>query len=327
MDHHSDRRSVAAMIDVKAGAPGAAPADAVAGHWTARAPEFLRPFLQLSRFDRPVGFWLLAQPCWMGLALAALAHGFAWSQAGLAIGFGLGAVAMRGAGCTYNDIVDRRIDARVARTAARPLAAGTLGLGAAWFWLALQLALGAAVFFCLPRAGKVAALAAIPVVALYPFMKRVVFFPQFFLGAAFASGVLIGFVSIAGQISLAVAALTLAVMFWVMGYDTIYALQDVADDQKAGVKSTALWFGRAWGLAVLVIYGAATGLSALAIGLVDRRPLAPLAVLPFALHLILQLRRARGGEPAAVLAAFRSNVSAGFLLVGGILLVAAFPGM
>lgn len=296
------------------------PADSVIGHWVHRSPAVLRPFLILSRYDRPVGFWLLALPCWIGLALSALESGFAPNLITLAALFGLGAIAMRGAGCTYNDIVDRRLDAQVARTAGRPLASGAISLRAAWIWGFAQIGVGFCVWLALPRMGQLAALGAIPVVAAYPFMKRVTFFPQIFLGLAFASGTLIACLSASGTIIPATIALTLAIVAWVVGYDTIYALQDREDDARTGIKSTALKFGAQWRHHVHRIYLAAGSLAGLAAWLASGNMLCVLAASPFAVHLWLQPAQISEPDPESALRVFRSNVEAGLILAGGYLL-------
>lgn len=302
----------------------AIPADSVASHWVHRSPRFLRPFLLLSRFDRPVGFWLLALPCWIGLALSALEHGFSQHLILLAALFGVGAMAMRGAGCTYNDIVDRRLDAQVARTAGRPLAAGEIGLVSAWLWLVAQLCVGLCVWLALPRIGQLAALCAIPVVAAYPFMKRITFFPQIFLGIAFASGAVIASLSATGHLSPTAVILTLAIIAWVTGYDTIYALQDREDDARTGIRSTALKFGAAWRRNVRLIYLAAGLLAGLAAAMASGRVLFALAAAPFAVHLWLQPARTDDSDAASALRVFRSNVEAGAILAAGYLVAAGF---
>lgn len=162
-----------------------APADAVRGSWVTHAPAFARPYLQLSRYDRPAGFWLLGLPCVIGLVLARMPDGLVVEDAWLALLFAIGAVAMRGAGCTYNDILDRDIDAKVTRTALRPLPSGAVSLKQAWAWLLIQCLIGLGVLLALPDFAKLVALGAIPMVALYPLMKRITWWPQVWLGLTF----------------------------------------------------------------------------------------------------------------------------------------------
>ena len=181
--------------------------DASQSHWVYRAPLGLRPYLQLARYDRPVGYWLLALPGWIGLAFASLSHGFAASDLKWAALILIGAVAMRGAACTYNDIVDRDLDAQVDRTALRPLPAGTVTLKQAWIWTFIQCFAGLAVLLCLPRLAQVISLCSIPLVAVYPFMKRITWWPQVWLGLTFNWAVLVAYAAKTGMISPAVLVL------------------------------------------------------------------------------------------------------------------------
>jgi len=177
--------------------------DSETGHWVNRTPLSVRPYLQLSRLDRPVGYWLLALPGWISLAFATLGYGFALSDLKWAILIFIGAIAMRGAGCTYNDIVDQNLDAQVERTALRPLPAGTVTTKQAWVWVFLQCSIGLAVLLCLPRLAQIISLCSIPLVAAYPFMKRITWWPQIWLGLTFNWAVLVAFAAKTGEVNTA----------------------------------------------------------------------------------------------------------------------------
>jgi 4-hydroxybenzoate polyprenyltransferase len=228
--------------------------DSSRSHWVNRSPLALRPYLQLSRLDRPVGYWLLALPGWIGLAFASLSHGFASTDLKWAVLILIGAIAMRGAGCTYNDIVDQDLDAQVERTALRPLPAGTVTTKQAWIWLFAQCGVGLIVLLCLPRLAQIISLASIPLVAAYPFMKRITWWPQIWLGMTFNWAVLVAYAAKTGTVSLPLVILYVGLIFWTVGYDTIYACQDIEDDMKIGVKSTARRFGKRIKLGVGVCY-------------------------------------------------------------------------
>jgi 4-hydroxybenzoate polyprenyltransferase len=293
-----------------------APADAVRGSWVMHAPALTRPYLQLSRYDRPAGFWLLGLPCLIGIALARASGDFLPSDAWLAALFIVGAVAMRGAGCTYNDILDRDIDAKVARTALRPLPSGAVTLKQAWIWLLAQCAVGLAVLLCLPDFAKLVALGAIPMVALYPLMKRITWWPQVWLGLTFNWGVLVAAAATQGEITQADALLYGALIFWTLGYDTIYAIQDREDDALIGVKSTALRFGTGIKPAVTVIYLLCIALCGLA-GYAAAEWAGAASTLLFALHLVQQAIRLDPANGRRALGLFRANRDAGLLLFAG----------
>jgi len=221
--------------------PAAAVPDARSGNWVDRfAPGWLKPYARLARWDRPIGFWLLFWPCGYSLALAAGSRGFSWIA--LTEMF-VGAIAMRGAGCTLNDIVDAELDAKVTRTRARPIPSGQVSKTQAAIFLALQVVVGAAIVLTFNLLTIGLAIASLVLIAIYPFMKRITWWPQLFLGLAFSWGALLGWTSQTGTISLPALVLYLGCIFWVIGYDTIYALQDVEDDALAGIKSTARLFG------------------------------------------------------------------------------------
>ena len=228
--------------------------DSNKGHWVNRSPARVRPYLQLSRLDRPIGYWLLALPGWIGLAFATLSHGFAQNDLKWAALILIGAIAMRGAGCTYNDIVDQDLDAKVERTALRPLPAGTITAKQAWIWLFAQCAVGLIVLLLMPRLAQFIALGSIPLVAAYPFMKRITWWPQVWLGFTFNWAVLVAYAAKTGAINLPVLILYAGLIFWTIGYDTIYACQDIEDDAIIGVKSTARRFGSKVKLGVSICY-------------------------------------------------------------------------
>jgi 4-hydroxybenzoate polyprenyltransferase len=300
-------------------------ADSLPTTWVDRAPLALRPYLRLARYDRPVGFWLLALPCWMGLMLARTGQGLGWVDLWYAGLFAIGAVAMRGAGCTYNDIVDRDLDARVARTAGRPLPAGTVSLKQAWLFLAGQALAGLVVLVQLPLAAIGVGLGSLLLVAAYPFMKRITWWPQAWLGLTFNWGIPVGYTAAAGTVDAAAIALYAGAVFWTLGYDTIYAHQDSEDDALAGVKSTARLFGETSQYWVAGFYGANAVLAALAIWLTGA---SPWAVLPFTLytaHLFNQVRRLDIEDGARCLALFRSNRTSGLLLVATLAAGALLP--
>jgi 4-hydroxybenzoate polyprenyltransferase len=304
-------------------ATSAAPADAVRGSWVTKAPVFARPYLQLSRYDRPAGFWLLGLPCLIGLALARMGTGFVASDALLAGLFVIGAVAMRGAGCTYNDILDRDIDARVERTAQRPLPSGAVSLKQAWAWLLIQCLVGLGVLLALPDFAKLVALGSIPMVALYPLMKRITWWPQVWLGLTFNWGVLVAAAAAQGAITLPDVVLYVALIFWTLGYDTIYAIQDREDDALIGIRSTARRFGDHIKPAVTVIYAVASLLALVAGWFASGLPGA-LGVIPFALHLAQQVMRLDPADGARALGLFRANRDAGLLLLASWAFIAAF---
>ena len=234
----------------------AKPADALKQHWTDALPGWFKPYAQLSRLDRPIGWQLLLLPCWMGLAVVRTEDGFFPQDILYALAFLLGAIAMRGAGCTYNDILDRDIDGRVERTRSRPLPSGRVSTKAAWAWLLLQCLGGLIALLAFPRFAQIVALCSIPLVALYPLMKRITWWPQAWLGIVFSWGALVGGAAIAYPAQLPPEALALfaGCMMWTVGYDTIYALQDRDDDALIGVRSTARLFASRWRMWTSVFY-------------------------------------------------------------------------
>lgn len=295
--------------------------DAVADHPLLRlAPAPLRPFIQLARLDRPIGWQLLLLPCWEGGALASAALGRPLDPFHLALFF-IGAVSMRGAGSTYNDIVDRDIDAKVERTRGRPLASGRASVGAAIAFLVLQCLVGLGVLLSFNGYTIALALASPLIVLAYPFAKRVTSWPQAVLGFAFAYGALLGWTAEAGSLGWPAVFLYLAAILWTIGYDTIYALQDKRDDAIAGVRSTALLFGAHVRLAVGALYAASVLLAELAVLSAHLGLAAQIGVIAYAAHLSWQVWRTEPGvSPATALMLFRSNRDAGLLLFAGLAL-------
>jgi 4-hydroxybenzoate polyprenyltransferase len=304
---------------VSAPLPDAAPAN-----WVDRyAPGALKPWLKLGRFDRPTGIWLLMLPGWQGVALAAAARG-AWPNPRLLVLLFLGAGLMRAAGCAYNDIVDRDLDASVARTAGRPVASGEIGVPAASAFVIVCCLASLLVLVSLNRPSIVLGIASLALVAVYPFMKRITWWPQAWLGLTFNWGVLIGFAAAggapSGPLDLSAPALLLyaAGVFWTLGYDTIYAVQDMEDDALAGVKSSARRLGAAAPAAVLGFYLVSLALDFLAwkaagLGMLSLPPAVLLAGL-----LAWQGLRLRPDDPLRALALFKSNTLAGLLLFAAI---------
>ena len=296
--------------------------DAAPSNWVDRwAPARLRPWLRLGRFDRPAGVWLLMLPGWWGAALAAGERG-AWPDWTLLFRIAVGAALMRAAGCAFNDIVDRDIDRRVARTAARPVASGAISRrGAALFLVALSLV----AFLILLTLGPLAialGVASLALVAAYPFMKRITWWPQAWLGLTFNWGALLGFAAAAGRLEASAGLLYAAGVAWTLGYDTIYALQDLEDDALAGVKSSARRLGAGVGAGVAAFYAAAAALALAAVLAGGGRTPAVVGALLFAAQLAWQASRLRRDDPARALALFKSNRDAGLLLFAGLALAA-----
>jgi 4-hydroxybenzoate polyprenyltransferase len=308
-------------------------ADAPKGNWVDRfAPGPTRPYLRLSRADRPIGTWLLVIPCLWALALAGGAGGFRPWDLWLAVSCGLGAFLMRGAGCTWNDITDRDIDAMVARTKSRPLPSGQVSVRQALVWMVAQTAVAALILFSYNWQAIGLGVASLVLVAIYPFAKRFTWWPQVFLGLAFNWGAILVWAAHAGTVPPAAIALYLGGITWTLFYDTIYAHQDREDDALIGVKSTARLFGSAtrqwlWGFfaATILILAAAVILAhadqnralALVVSLAG--------VWAMGWHLAWQLRRLNLDDPASCLAVFRSNRDAGLIPVP-FLAIAAWLG-
>jgi 4-hydroxybenzoate polyprenyltransferase len=279
-------------------------------------PQRWRPYASLMRLDRPIGTWLLFWPCAWSVALAGV--GGRWE---LFLWLLLGAFAMRSAGCVYNDLVDRDLDQRVERTRLRPLASGRVSLAGAWTLIAILAALGLLVLLQLPPVAQLIALASIAPVAAYPFMKRITWWPQAWLGLVFGWGALVGWPAVTGSFDWPPLLLWLGTIFWVLGYDTLYAIQDQEDDALVGVKSTARLFGERAPVAVAAAYALALALWATALLSVRPDWVALLALVPAALHLAGQALRANPADPDLALRLFRSNRFTGLLVFLAMLVV------
>lgn len=279
-------------------------------------PERVRPFVQLARIDRPIGWQLLLLPCWWSAALATDVAG-ANPRLSDYVLFLVGAVAMRGAGSTFNDIVDRDIDRRVERTRGRPIASGQVSVAAATLFLIGQALIGAAVLFTFNGFSIALGIASLLVVALYPFAKRVTHWPQAVLGLAFAWGALMGWAAHFGSLAVPAFLLYATAILWTIGYDTIYALQDTTDDAVIGIGSTALFFGPAVRPGVAAIYTLAVAAAALACWAAGAGWPAYLGLAAFAGHLAWQVVRVDRHDERLALALFRSNRIAGLLLFAG----------
>jgi 4-hydroxybenzoate polyprenyltransferase len=287
------------------------------------APAPLRPYLRLSRFDRPIGAWLLLMPCWWSAALAAVHAGMALPNLWHLALFFVGAFVMRGAGCTWNDIVDRDIDPLVERTRSRPIAAGQVSLKQALAYAVLQSLVGFVVLIQFNAFAIGVGVASLAIVALYPFMKRITYWPQIFLGLAFSWGALMGWAGAFGRLDPAAFVLYAGSICWVIGYDTIYAHQDREDDALVGVKSTALLFGERTKPMLVLFYGAAVALIAWAGWLAGGGGIFALGLAAFAAHLAWQVCTLDTRDPLNCLKLFRSNRDAGLILFAGLVADAA----
>jgi 4-hydroxybenzoate polyprenyltransferase len=278
----------------------------------ARLPARARDYALLARFDRPIGWWLLFWPCAWGVLLAGGGGRRGWITIAW---FLLGAIAMRGAGCVYNDIVDAELDARVARTAARPVASGRVSRRAAWIWLGCLCALGLVVLLRLPWRAELVALASLALVAAYPHMKRITGWPQAWLGLVFTWGAPVGWVAVRGFANLSIPALLYAGAWaWCVGYDTIYACQDREDDALVGIGSSALSLGRHVREGVAGFYALALACWAGAFWWLRADWAALVALVPVAAHLAWQAATLRVDAPENALARFRGNRFAGLLM-------------
>jgi 4-hydroxybenzoate polyprenyltransferase len=304
-------------------APGSV-ADAT-GNWVDTfAPWWLRPYLRLARLDRPIGSWLLLLPCWWSSALAAVAaHARAPSLWHLVLFF-VGAFAMRGAGCTWNDIVDRDLDGAVERTASRPIPSGQVSVAQAIAFLVAQSLVGLLVLITFNDFTIGLGIASLAIVVVYPFMKRITYWPQIVLGLAFSWGALMGWAAAFGRLNVAPLLLYAGSISWVIGYDTIYAHQDREDDALIGIKSTALLFGPRTKPMLVVFYGAAVALLGAAGYAAGAGLVFTLGLAAFAGHLAWQIVRLDIGDPDNCLAVFKSDRDAGLILFAGLLLDAAF---
>lgn len=324
--------------------------DAARQNWVdAHAPEGLKPWLKLGRFDRPIGIWLLLLPGWQGIVLAMAAYRTTpglyhlW----LFVAFALGACLMRAAGCAFNDIVDRDIDAQVSRTASRPIPSGRISVKQAFAFIVACSLISLLILLTLNLMGVLLGVASLGLVAAYPFMKRITWWPQAWLGLTFNWGALMGFAAatsalrwdgmiptllnpndmvfhahsgMPGHLALAALLLWLGGVFWTLGYDTIYALQDIEDDAMVGVKSSARRLGAGVGRGVTIFYALGilmAGLAGLAAGL---GPLFWLGLIAYAAHLVWQARKLRLDDAALALKLFKSNREAGLILLAALAL-------
>jgi 4-hydroxybenzoate polyprenyltransferase len=294
------------------------------GNWVDRlAPAALRPYLRLARADRPIGSWLLLLPCWWSSALAAVAAGAKAPNPWHLVLFAVGTVAMRGAGCTWNDIVDRDIDARVERTRSRPLPSGQVSLRAAVVFLGLQALVGLAVLLQFNRFAIATGIASLMIVAIYPFMKRITWWPQIVLGLAFSWGALMGWAAAFGRLDWPALVLYAGSISWVIAYDTIYAHQDREDDALLGLKSTARLFGERTKPMLIAFFAAAVVLIGIAGFGVGAGIVFALGLAGFAAHLAWQVARLDIADPVLCLKLFKSNRDAGLILFAGLVLAAA----
>ena len=322
--HQPPRTPEAAPLDFTDTPVSDAPvSDAPAQNWVDRyAPPATRPYLRLSRADRPIGTWLLLIPCLWGLALAIAAdpNGFKLWDAWIALGCALGAFLMRGAGCTWNDITDRHIDASVARTKSRPLPSGQVTPKQAGVWMAAQALAAAAILFTYNGIAIFLGIASLALVAIYPFAKRFTWWPQVFLGLAFNWGALFAWAAHTGSLALPALVLYLSGIAWTLFYDTIYAYQDADDDALIGVKSTARLFGdnalpwlRGFAILCVVLLLQAVLLALLENASALKLVLALCGIWAFGGHMVWQLTQIDTGDPESCLLIFRSNRNAGLI--------------
>ena len=319
------------------------------------APEGLKPWLKLGRFDRPIGIWLLLLPGWQGIALALAQYRAVpgWYEAWLVVGFAIGACLMRAAGCAFNDIIDRDIDAQVARTAQRPIPSGRISVRQAWAFVIGCSLISLLILLTLNLTAILLGVGSLALVAAYPFMKRITWWPQAWLGLTFNWGALMGFAAATssfgwlamlnhwgaggeleyfhldggrpGLITAAAVLLYLGGVFWTLGYDTIYALQDIEDDAMVGVKSSARRLGGNVRDGVSLSYALAVLFAGLAGAFAGLGPLFWMGLTAYAIHLAWQTRRVRAEDGALALRLFRSNREAGFVLLIAIILGAVWP--
>lgn len=292
--------------------------DALKGHWVdTRAPLALRPYLKLARIERPIGWWLLLLPCWWAAGLAAIAAGKPFPDPWHCLLFLIGAIVMRAAGSTFNDIIDRKLDAQVARTRGRPLPSGQVTTkAAAAFMIGLSL-LGLLVLLQFNRFTVLLGVGSLAIVAVYPFMKRITNMPQFVLGLAFSWGGLVGWSAEFGRLDAPAYLIYAAAIAWTIGYDTIYAMQDIEDDVIAGIKSSARYFGTWTREAVALCFGLAVTLAGLATWSAGGGFVAWMGLAAFATHLGWQVSQIPGASSQLALRLFRSNRDAGLLLAAG----------
>ena len=296
-------------------------ADARTKNWVeSHAPAVWVPFLQLSRIDRPIGTWLLLLPCLWSVTLAAAFQGHAFPSLWLFLAFTIGAFAMRGAGCTLNDLFDQDLDAQVARTANRPLPSGRVTNGQALAWLGLQCFAGLLVLLTFNSTAFWWGMASLLLVVPYPVMKRITYWPQAWLGLTFNWGALLGWIAVTGELSWAAIWLYIGGVFWTLGYDTVYAHQDRDDDALIGVKSTALALGGRTKHWLRIFYSVAAGAFLIALVLSGAGFFAYLGLLALSVHFLWQVRWVDVDQPHLCLMVFKSNRDAGLLFLTGLVL-------
>jgi 4-hydroxybenzoate polyprenyltransferase len=294
------------------------------GNWVdGLAPLPARPYLRLARLDRPIGSWLLLMPCWWSLGIAGIHAGHVPGLWHIALFF-VGAFAMRGAGCTWNDLVDRNLDGLVERTRSRPIPSGQVTVMQATVFMAAQALIGLAVLLQFNRFTVMCGFASLLVVVIYPFMKRITYWPQVTLGLAFSWGALMGWPATFVRLDWPAIVLYAGSISWVIGYDTIYAHQDREDDALIGIKSTALLFGQNTRQMLVVFYALAVVLIGAAGTMAGGGAVFALGLAAFALHLAWQIVRLDIDDPALCLKLFKANRDAGLILFGAMLLDAAF---
>jgi 4-hydroxybenzoate polyprenyltransferase len=300
--------------------------DARSDNWVERwLPAAALPYAQLMRIDRPIGWWLLLLPCWWSLLLAQIAAGEKTPNLWFALLFLAGAVVMRGAGCTLNDIVDRELDAQVFRTRSRPIPSGRVGVKQALVFLVVLSLVGFVILLLFNRYTVMLGIASLLIVAIYPFMKRVTNWPQLVLGLAFNWGALVGWTAVHGSLSWPPLALYVGGVFWTLAYDTIYAHQDKEDDILIGVRSTALQLGestKSWLIAFFIISLAAIDV---ALWLVGAGFIAHIGVMLAAIHAAWQISRFKTNDSGLCLRLFKSNRDFGLLIAVFLLLDCMFP--
>ena len=294
------------------------------GNWVdGLAPPWSRPYLRLARLDRPIGSWLLLLPCWWSVGLAAVAAGAPYPDPWHVLLFFIGAFAMRGAGCTWNDLVDRDIDARVERTRSRPIPSGQVTVAQAVAFMVVQALVGLIVLLQFNRFAIAAGIASLAIVAVYPFMKRITYWPQIFLGLSFSWGALMGWAAAFGRLDAPAYLLYAGAISWVIAYDTIYAHQDREDDALVGLKSTAILFAENTRPMLAVFYAGAVLLIALAQWSAGCGIFSYVGLAIFAVHLAWQVRRIDVSDPVLCLVLFKSNRDAGLILFAGYIADAA----
>lgn len=289
------------------------------GNWVdSLAPSYTRPYLRLARLDRPIGSWLLLMPCWWSVGLAGM-HNDRLPSLWHIVLFFIGAFAMRGAGCTWNDLVDRDLDGRVERTRSRPIPSGQVTVAQATMFMVAQALVGFLVLIQFNRFTVAAGIASLLVVVIYPFMKRITYWPQIFLGLAFSWGALMGWPAAFGRLDWPAIVLYVGSILWVIGYDTIYAHQDRDDDLLIGIKSTALLFGERTPTMLATFYAGAIVLIAAAGFMAGGGIIFTIGIVGFAAHLAWQVNRLDIDDPAHCLALFKSNRDAGVILFAAML--------